>query len=267
MNSATPRKPVQPSGLAAFARLSWDHPGSILGIGLLPSILSICCLVGEIAASIGFLAAIALVPFAQSGVASGREGVHINVPRGAFEGCTFQFGDRSKQSGGFSIGPLRLLAEEESGHAAVQAVSIQDREGTVIIAQPASAAAALAYVRWSFILNLLCSGVTGVVILDLFRRMFGSVARREVFTAANVRNVYRLGILFIASSVAKMILAAWLVRRFIAFSALSLPQWSFSLNKSFEGDASGIGIGFMILVLAGVFYQGLALKEDNELTI
>jgi hypothetical protein len=267
MNPSPHRKQIPHSGVAAFARISWIHPGAMLGIGLLPSILSICCLVGEIAAAVGFLVAIALIPFAQSGVASGREGVHINVPRGVFEGCTFQFGERSRQSGGFSIGPLRLRAEELADRAAIQDFSVHDSEGTVTITQPASAAGALAYVRWPFILNLLCSGATGVVILDLFRRMLGSVAKREVFTSANVRNVYWLGILFIVSSVAKMFLAVWLVRRFAAFAALSLPQGGSSLDTFFVGDASGIGIGLMILVLAGVFRQGLSLKEDSELTI
>jgi hypothetical protein len=230
--------------------------------------------VGEVVAGIGFIVAVVLIPFSQSGIASGREAIRISIPRGTLAGCTFQLGDRTSQSGGsgaeaggFSIGPINLRAAGDVGNVAPKDVSIRDREGTVTIVQPASAARALAYVSWPLILNLLCTGATGLVILDLLRRMLGSIARREVFTAQNARNVSRLGILFVISSVAKMLLAGWLVNRFAAFAALILPQGASPLETVTGGDRSGIGIGLMILVLAGVFRQGLALKEDSQLTI
>ena len=135
------------------------------------------------------------------------------------------------------------------------------------IMRPADAARALEYVRWPFILGILCTGATSVVILDLFRRMLGSVAKREVFTAENIRNVNRLGLLFIGASIAKLLLTGWLVTRFVAFVALSQMHGSAALKSFFEGDGSGIGIGLMIIVLAEVFRQGLALKEENQLTI
>ncbi len=283
MNTPLPQKQVPHSSRPTFLRLTWDHPKVLFGIGLLPSILSICCLVGEIAAALGFLAAIVMIPFSQTRVANGRESIRINVAHGTFDGgCNVLFGGSPNSAGAnsqprgnasdirfgsLSIGPLRLRAEREPEDSAAEDVSVQDVEGVVTIMHPANAALALAFVRWPFILSLLCTGATSVVLLDLFRRMLRSVAKREVFTTENLRNVYLLGILFIASSVAKLFLAGWLVNRFVAFVELSVPHGKAALESASDGDGSGIGIGLMILVLAGVFRQGLALKEDNQLTI
>src|SRR5665213_361405 len=192
---------------------------------LFPRILSISCLVAEIAAGGAFLAAIVVIPFSQSLLASGRESIRINVPRGNFgAACDVHFGGVSHRPGdeGFgslSIGPLHLRPEPEAKGASGQNVSIRETEGTATIVQPADAARALEFVRWPFILGMLCSGATTVAILDLFRRMLGSVARSEVFTAENIRNVTKLGILFIASTIANLLLSGWLVNRFVAFVA------------------------------------------------
>ncbi len=241
--------------------------------GLLPRILGVSCLVAEIAAAAGFLAAIVLIPFSQSLLASGRESIRINVPRGNFgAACDVHFGGVSHQPGGegfggLSIGPLQLRPDPDAMGSPGQDVSIRETEGMATIVQPADAARALEFVRWPFILGMLCSGATTVAILDLFRRMLRSVARSEVFTAENIRNVTRLGILFIASTIANLLLSGWLVNRFVAFVDMGLGRGTPVLQSFSEGDGTGIGIGLMILALAGVFRQGLVLKEDSDLTI
>lgn len=283
MNPSSSQEKIQPSSPSTFLRLFWTYPGVILGLGRLPAILGICCLVSEILVGIGFLAAIVLIPYSQARVADGRESIRIIVPHNTFDvGCNVLFGDGSRSKdirdqpwsnvsyqglGSLSVEPLSLRADEVARNDTPNEVLIQAIEDVVTIVQPANAARALEFVRWPFIFCLLCTGLTGVAILDLFRRMLGSIAKKEVFTAANIRNVNRLGILFIASSIAKMLLAGWLVHRFIAFVALSQPLGKSVLESSFEGNGSGVGIGLMILVLAGVFRQGLALKEDSQLTI
>jgi hypothetical protein len=202
-------------------------------------------------------------------MADGREGIRINVQQGVFGGlCDFRFGDpRGSSFGSLSVSPLLLGPSAEGKETSPQDLSIREIDGMATIMRPADAARALEYVRWPFILGILCTGATSVVILDLFRRMLGSVAKREVFTAENIRNVNRLGLLFIGASIAKLLLTGWLVTRFVAFVALSQMHGSAALKSFFEGDGSGIGIGLMIIVLAEVFRQGLALKEENQLTI
>jgi hypothetical protein len=240
---------------------------------VLPRILGIACLIGEIAAGGGFLAAIILIPFSQARLASGRESIRIIVPRGNFgAACEAHFGDTSSRPGdngfgGLSIGPLRLKSDPDGKGTTTPGLLIRETEGTATVAQPADAARALEFMRWPFILSMLCSGATTVAILDLFRRMLGSVARGEVFTADNIRNVNRLGILFIASTVANLLLSGWLVNRFVAFVAQGQQHGAAALETFSEGNGAGIAIGLMIMVLAGVFRQGLELKEDSQLTI
>jgi hypothetical protein len=245
--------------------LTKKQPGLFLGIGTLPVILGTCCLVGEVLTAIGITTAIFIVPFSQTRISSGRESIRIDVRTA---GCSIEFGGSSGRGpGGLSFGPMHFRSDGNAGDASKQGVMVQDTEGTVTIVQPSDAARALEFVRWPVLLGLVCTGGTGVAILDLFRRMLRSVARREVFTAGNIRNVNRLGILFIASSVARLLLAGWLVNRLAAFVAMSWPQGNVALQSFSNADGSGIGIGLMILVLAGVFRQGLALKEDSDLTI
>jgi hypothetical protein len=241
------------------------HPGVVLGVGTLPVILGTCCLIGEILAAIGITTSIVLVSFSQARISSGRESVQIDVRNAV---CSIGLGEGARHGpGSVSFGPMHFLSDMGASNASPQGVVVQDAEGTVTIVNPSDASRALEFVRWPFMLGLVCTGVTGVAILDLFRRMLRSVTRREVFTAGNIRNVNRLGILFIASSVARLLLAGWLVNRLAAFVALNWPQGNVALKSFSNGDGSGIGIGLMILVLAGVFRQGLALKEDSDLTI
>jgi hypothetical protein len=236
---------------------------------------------GELFLGFGSLLVIVLMPFADTMVANSRESILITLPHGPFfVGCTLHFGAGPNApagpnqvganisdtgSGSLSIGPIRLRARIAATEDSARGISIRNTEGMVTIAQPGDAARALRFVRWPFIFSLMCTGGTCVALLDLFRRMLRSVERQEVFTAGNIRNVYRIGFILIASNIANHVLVGWLVSRTISFVTALLPQAALVSSNGME--PFGIAAGLMILALAEILRQGLALKEENQLTI
>jgi hypothetical protein len=240
-----------------------------------------CCLACELFLAFGTLLTIAHMPFSEAMVANSRESVLITVPHGPFfVGCALHFGAGSNSpagpyqvggnisdtgSGSLSIGPIRLRGRNDDTKDSVHGISIRGTEGVLTITQPGEAARALRFVRWPFILSIMCTGGTCVALLDLFRRMLRSVERHEVFTAGNIRNVYWIGFILIASSIAKHVLVGWLVSRTIAFVTALQPQAALESSNGME--PFGIATGLMILAFAEILRQGLALKEENQLTI
>jgi hypothetical protein len=241
-----------------------------------------CCLAGEIFLGVGSLLIVALIPYSEEMVGAGRQSIRITIPHGPFfVGCSLQFGagpnspDGSHQPGGnisdtgsgvFSVGPIRLRAANTTG-ASAQGVSIRDIDGIVTIAQADNAARALRFVRWPFLFSMICTGLTCAALLELARRVLRSVEKQEVFTSENIRNVYGIGIILIVSNVVNHLLVGWLVSRTIAFVTTQLPEGTAALDSSFVIEPFGIAAGLLIVALAEVFRQGLALKEENQLTI
>jgi hypothetical protein len=237
-----------------------------------------CCSLGEILAAVGFVVAIVIIPFSEKWVASGRERMAITVPRGTLNvGFKAQFGSPSSDgpdfvgsgsvrpvgpAGSLTFGPLHLKPSTNSGSAAT---SLLLTEGVLTIVQPEKAADALASIKWPFVFSISCSGIVTVAILELFRRLLKSVKAREVLTHANIRNVNGIGVILIASCIAKNAAEAWMVHRMITFAG-SLP-FAAQLESTSDGSGSGIAAGLLVLALAEVFRQGLVLKEENALTI
>jgi hypothetical protein len=88
-----------------------------------------------------------------------------------------------------------------------------------------------------------------------------------VFTDANIRNLYKIGILLIFSGIVRLLLAGWLVSRMVAFVTQHFATQGMALESSSGGNLSAVLPGLMIIALAEVFRHGLALKEDSQLTI
>lgn len=237
-----------------------------------------CCALAEVLAAVGFLVAIVIVPFSEKMVASGRECLAVTIPRGTLNvGFKAQFGSPSDArpdfvgsvslqpagpAGSLTFGPLHLKPAAASGSGVS---SLRPTEGLLTLNQPEEAAAALAFIRWPFLLSIACSGVLTVSLLELFRRLLKSVKAREVFTHANISIVTMIGVLLIASCLAKNLAEAWMVHRIIAFAS-SLPLGT-PLESTSDGSGSGIAAGLLVLALAEVFRQGLVLREENALTI
>jgi hypothetical protein len=119
---------------------------------------------------------------------------------------------------------------------------------------------------------MLSGGMLVWAIADLFRRMFRSVERREVFTATNVRRMRWIAGLIILGRISQSLMLWWQAKAEVAFAHSNLATEGVSYHPSFGvGDwisvTHSIIVGLLVLALAEVFNQGLLLKQDNELTV
>jgi Protein of unknown function (DUF2975) len=163
-----------------------------------------------------------------------------------------------------SAGPDRFPGIPDQ---AARTVRVNALEGTLAFRQSQGLNQVLDAVKGPFVLCLLCTGGLSVAILDLLRRMFQSVGRGEAFTASNIRNLRLIGFSFLVSCVLKMLAAAWLLHRMTAAARLLLGTGKVVLDSATDGNWSGVAVGLVVLALAEIFRQGLALKEESLLTI
>jgi hypothetical protein len=119
--------------------------------------------------------------------------------------------------------------------------------------------------------SMLTSGVLFWAIADLFRRMFRSVERRDVFTATNVRHIRWIGCLLILGGVLMKLMLSWQATAEVAFARSNLATEGISYFPAFSADVGhcihSIITGLIVLALAEVFNQGILLKQDNDLTV
>jgi len=254
--------------------------------------LHVLFVICEVSAAIGLVVVLLLAPFLEAMVRGGRANVglyaghgsiiwtfRIRLPYGADssignEGARFGRSENPGQEPSFgrmSFGPFQLRTGKgaipmEAASMKDPSIAIDQLEGTVTFTKPEAAAQALASATWPFVAGMLCTGGVTLAILDLLRRMLKSVYRREVFTAANIRSVQSIGFLIMASAILKLAAGAWLVSRMAAFVAARVATGNVFFETSSQSDVS-LATGFLILALAEVFRQGLALKEENQLTI
>jgi len=111
-----------------------------------------------------------------------------------------------------------------------------------------------------------------LAVAELFRRLFRSAARREVFTTINVRRVRWIGALILLNGVLGQVISEWHVLSTFAFahSSLSIEGISFMPPQIMMNWASLVQpllAGLVVLALAEVFNQGVVLKQENDLTV
>jgi hypothetical protein len=150
---------------------------------------------------------------------------------------------------------------------------------------------------------ILCKTLVMLVLCDLFRKMFRSIERREVFSTGSTRGIYKAGLLIIALTVACAFLEGSCGNRIVTFidgnivaqGAMSIQirlpattgMWfgpylvhGFLIRVDEAGaylgpiqtglvhiDLRGILLGLVLIGLGEALRQGLALREENELTV
>lgn len=120
-----------------------------------------------------------------------------------------------------------------------------------------------------------------VALFDLLRRLFGNVGRGESFTPQSVRLVQIVGGTLIVFSLISTLVKNWFANVIFTFllqhtaitvsqAPVRLPQVGASHIHFGHLLPFGDGVfwsGLLVLALAEVFRQGLALKHDNDLTV
>lgn len=120
-----------------------------------------------------------------------------------------------------------------------------------------------------------------MLLFDLMRRLFRNVGRGESFTLPTVRLVQVIGFSLLAFSLISAAAEGWfeyvLLDYFshhavlsVSGTAVHLPQpgsYRFSIDNSSPFGNSMFFTGLLVLALSEVFRQGLALKNENDLTV
>jgi uncharacterized membrane protein YidH (DUF202 family) len=121
-------------------------------------------------------------------------------------------------------------------------------------------------------LLLLLFGIFTCATSDLFRRVFRSVERRDVFTLNNVRYLRWIGALIALGGVLMQVTIIWQSTATLAFARSNLAIEGISFLPSHRvgtwlGPVQAIVLGLIVIVLAEVFNQGVVLKQDSDLTV
>lgn len=182
---------------------------------------------------------------------------------------------------GIRLDPDAYVARVGTNESGV--VELKDVRATISTSDAAAGAAYFRTVRPAMLSLMLFTGVSGLLICDLFRRVFRQVANGESFTAANIKHVHRIGLLILVSTVAIALLEGWAGCSAAAFVREHVQVAGLKIDPKPESPGGGIGLtindfvvnvsltgifaGLMILALGEAFRQGLQLKEDTELTV
>jgi hypothetical protein len=111
------------------------------------------------------------------------------------------------------------------------------------------------------------------VLFDLLRRLFRNVERGDSFTEKNIRLVQIVGAALMAFSLASGALDTWASLEVARYFVEHVTIPGGTLHVAEAGSQFGLTLdsaffaGLLVLALAEVFRQGLALKADSELTI
>lgn len=128
---------------------------------------------------------------------------------------------------------------------------------------------------------LLLHCLFAVVVLDLLRRLFRNVGRGESFTSQTVRLVQFLGGSLIVFSIVSAFGENWFAHAAFSYllqhtdvvvggTPVTLPHTDvhhMHFGHWLPFGRGGFWYGLLVLALAEVFRQGLALRRDNELTV
>lgn len=120
-----------------------------------------------------------------------------------------------------------------------------------------------------------------VVLFDLLRRLFRNVGRGDSFTPQTVRLVQTLGVSLLVFSLVSAFAEGWFMREIYGYlaqhavvsisgTAIRIPPptgITFGGGQNFPFGTPIFFSGLLVLALAEVFRQGLALKRESELTI
>jgi hypothetical protein len=151
-------------------------------------------------------------------------------------------------------------------------VALTDVRGTLEMNGTSADAELKSLIRWDWILRRVEALVFGYLFFDLLYKLCGNVERSEIFSEKNTRLVRNLGFVILGSQVVCWATGAWYAHLMKVFLEHKVATEGIRLQLHWSGtmvppDLNMVMAGFLVLVLAKVFRQGLALKKENELTV
>ncbi len=172
----------------------------------------------------------------------------------------------------------------ESSDVKAERILIEDAAGKISIQDPEDLGGFLDVFVAPMVVFILFGGGMFVAILECLRRFFRSVRRGESFQPATVANLHKIGVLIIVLEVGIAFLSLFIhseISRYL-IQTMSVEGIETQFTIAREGQLSvGFGaeeakfginvpivlLGLMVLAIGEAFRQGVALKEESELTI
>jgi Protein of unknown function (DUF2975) len=196
--------------------------------------------------------------------------IHPSLPANA------HLGPIQREVGGQTL--TLSIQPPPGGGPSVVAVQAFNGNATMTVSQPAGLIDLLIGHGLPLILTYL---LFLAVLFDLLRRLFRNVGRGESFTPQSVRLVQIVGGALIVFAVAAAVIKAWYLRMVFSYllqhtqiavsgTPVRLPQLGPQQMHFGHWLPFGDGVfwsGLLVLALAEVFRQGLALKRENDLTV
>lgn len=111
------------------------------------------------------------------------------------------------------------------------------------------------------------------VLFDILRRLFRNVQRGDSFTPQTIRLVRIVGFSLLAFSLVSAVIESFFSMALLDYLHTHLTgpglTWVKGSDKSIAAslDSSLFFAGLLVLALSEVFRQGLALKNENDLTV
>lgn len=214
------------------------------------TILAVCTAFGAVAVIVVMLVDPALPP-----------GAHFGPERGELLGQPAEFALQAPSDGG---GESAFRAKAFNGN-----VTLTVEKAGEVIALLKRYGLPLVLIKVLFLTAL----------FELLRRLFRNVERGDSFTPQSVRLVQIVGFLLIGFSLASELASSWFAwaaydyfsqHAQIAVSGTPVRLPAAGNHPWFDMSMFGHPVffsGLLVLALAEVFRQGLALKRDNDLTV
>jgi hypothetical protein len=151
-------------------------------------------------------------------------------------------------------------------------VELGSLRGTVQVDYASESADLTWLLRWRFIFGEGMRFGFVILLFDLLHRLCRSVERGEIFSERNTRLVRNLGFTILVYQGIGAAAGIWytdIVDRFLSQHVVTegLKIYACRSDEIFPVDSALIVTGFLVLLLAEVFRQGLALKKENDLTV
>lgn len=153
-----------------------------------------------------------------------------------------------------------------------EAIVLDRAQAMIDLVNPVDASAYFHAIRFPAILLTIFLGGGLAGLCEIFRRLFRNVRIGAAFTESNVKNLHKLGILFLLLGIGGQLLVGWTQVRVAACLQENLVVSGLLLNYT-SGISTGylgsFGVlaGLIFLALGEVFRQGRHLAEENALTI
>lgn len=167
---------------------------------------------------------------------------------------------------------------------AADGIRLRALTGTVLVSTHAEGGKLIAATRVPVLVNRLTRVLILFAIAHLLWRLCQAVERGEVFSLGNSRLVRWLGVALVVRPIIGLVFETWQrasVARYLEdhvrfdglrsiVTANDLAWWERAIDNAVrygDFDFTLFTTGLLVLVLAEVFRRGLALKQENDLTV